>query len=375
MKAAGIYVHLPYCRSRCSYCSFVVSTDDSSRSSYLSALEREADLLAPEASGIFFDSVYLGGGTPSAVPAGDLARLLEALRKRFDVLSGAEVTLEANPEDVTAERRDAWVSSGVNRVSVGVQSLEDRELLSVGRRHNAAEALRALETLTGKGLTVSADLILGLPGQTAASFRRSLEGISLAGLDHISVYILETDKSREIEEDRRSHPERYLSDDAQAELWLEMGEAFEQSGFLHYEISNWARPGCRCQHNLKYWQRESTLGLGVSSHEFWSGRRRANVSSLAQYLSRLERNERPLALDCPVQGEEERRERIILGLRLSDGVPSRELEDWIAERCEERLGRDYALWREEGILEEREGRVSFTERGFLLSNEVLCRLV
>ncbi len=215
-EPGGIYVHLPYCRSRCSYCSFVVSTDESSREAYLQALFCEAGLVASEGSGSVFDSVYLGGGTPSRVPSSDLARLLAALALRFDLAKESEVTLEANPEDVTAEAVADWVGMGVTRVSLGVQSLSGPELRAVGRQHDAAQALRALGILTAKPLSVSGDLILGLPDQNRESFLTSLRGLVEAGVEHVSVYLLETEKSKEIEQDRRANPSRYLSEDAQA---------------------------------------------------------------------------------------------------------------------------------------------------------------
>ena len=230
MTPGGIYVHLPYCASRCGYCAFVITTDGSSRGVYMEALEREASLLAPEAGGTHFDAVYLGGGTPSLLPPENVARLLEVLRARFAIAEGAEVTLEANPEDVTGEIVRAWIGAGVNRVSVGVQSLEDAELTAVGRRHDAGRARAALATVTGAGLSVSGDLILGLPEQTRESFRRSLAGLIEAGVGHVSIYLLESEKTKTMEEDRRVHPERYLTDDEQADAWLEMGETLAAQG-------------------------------------------------------------------------------------------------------------------------------------------------
>ncbi|HEU5250807.1 MAG TPA: radical SAM family heme chaperone HemW [Thermoanaerobaculia bacterium] len=374
--AAGLYVHLPYCRSRCGYCAFVVTTDESGRTEYLAALAREAEIVSSETSGRKFDSLYIGGGTPSLVPAGDLSALVSELRKRFALEDAAEVTLEANPEDVTAGKCDAWKSSGVNRLSLGVQSLEDAELAAVGRRHDAAGARRALDRLVESELSVSADLILGLPDQSAASFRRNVEGIGASGVEHLSIYLLETEKSRSIEEDRRAHPGRYLSDDEQADAWLEAGESLAARGFLHYEISNWARPGREARHNVKYWTRTPTLGLGVSAHELWDGRRRANVSAIVPYVTTLSEGRRPLALDQPVGEAEAARERIVLGLRLSDGVPAGEIEAWIESEGDALLAGDYRAWFEAGLLSrENDGRVRFTERGFLLSNEILCRFV
>jgi oxygen-independent coproporphyrinogen-3 oxidase len=194
-------------------------------------------------------------------------------------------------------------------------------------------------------------------------------------VDHVSIYLLETDKSRALEEDRSARPERYLCDEEQADAWLEAGESLVAGGFEHYEISNWARPGREARHNVKYWTRTTTLGLGVSAHEFWSGRRRANVSGLPQYVARLERGDRPLALDDPVTDEAAQRERIVLGLRLAAGVAAPELEGWIERSGDPRLAEDYVAWLDAGILVRAEGRLRFTERGFLLSNEVLCRFV
>ncbi|HEY1435641.1 MAG TPA: radical SAM family heme chaperone HemW, partial [Thermoanaerobaculia bacterium] len=372
---AGLYAHLPYCASRCGYCAFVVTTDGSSRDRYLDAIEREAALLEAEASAARFDSIYLGGGTPSLLPPEAIARLLAALRSRFRVETGAEITLEANPEDVTPGIVSAWRAAGVSRVSVGVQSLSDAELEAVGRRHDAARARAALATLSGSGLSISGDLILGLPDQTAESFRASLAELVDAGVEHVSVYLLETEKSKTVEEDRRRRPERYLPDDTQAELWLEMGETLVARGFSHYEISNWAIPGREARHNVKYWTRSATLGLGVSAHELWAGRRRANVSNLEQYLATLSQGRRPLAFDLPVEEAEAERERIFLGLRLSAGVPCEQVEAFVAGAQDVRLWSDLEAWIDEGILERSEGRLRFSQRGYLVSNEVLSRFV
>ncbi len=373
--SAGLYVHLPYCASRCGYCAFVVTTDSSSATNYLDAISREADLVAPEARGARFDSVYLGGGTPSLLSGEQIGRLMARLRGAFDVAPGAEVTLEANPEDVSEERRGAWRDAGVTRVSVGVQSFEDRELSAVGRRHDAARAASSLAVLVGTGLAVSGDLILGLPDQTVESFRRSVASLVGSGVDHVSIYLLEAEKSKSLEEDRRLRPARYLDDDAQAALWLEAGERLAAAGFEHYEISNWARASRRSRHNVKYWEREPTLGLGVSAHELWGERRRANVSGIGAYLAALAKGDRPTALDHPLSESEREAEEIMLGLRLSAGVDRRLVEAWIAGRGDATLSEDWDSWSEAGwILREGE-RVALSERGFLVSNEILCRFL
>lgn len=371
--AAGLYAHLPYCRVRCAYCTFVISTDESSSGRYLGALRREIRLLAPEAAGRPFDSVYLGGGTPSALRPRQVRGLLDEVRGAFAIDAGAEVTLEANPEDVTETSRDAWAAAGVTRLSVGVQSLQNRELAAVGRTHDAPRALTALRLLVGRGFSVSADLILGLPGQTRESFERSLDQTVREGVDHISVYLLE--KAGRLEEDRRRHPALYLSEEAQADLWLEMAETLGRFGFLHYEVSNWARPGHEARHNLKYWMRAPTLGIGVAAHEYWNARRRANVTALRTYIQSLEEGRRPLASDRLLGPAEEDRERLVLGLRLARGLPAEVVERWIARSEDPSLPEDYRDWLGGGLLARSGDRVHLTERGFLVSNEILCRFV
>jgi putative oxygen-independent coproporphyrinogen III oxidase len=371
----GIYVHLPYCVSRCEYCAFVVTTDESSRTRYLDALIRECELVAPEAARASFDSIYLGGGTPSRVPAGEISRLLGQLRACFQVEASAEVTLEANPDDVTQDLARAWRACGITRVSAGVQSFEDRELSAVGRRHDAATARRALGLLTQEDFSVSADLILGLPEQTPETFEASVEQLLDSRIPHVSIYLLETEKSKAIEQDRRVRPERYLSDDAQAELWLSVAERLQRAGYVHYEVSNWSIPGREARHNCKYWQRVSTLGFGVSAHELWGGRRRGNVSALPGYFSAIEAGRRPTALDQPIDEEEAARERIVLGLRLAQGIAWSDIEAWLESHPDSALEEDLASWQSEGLAARSNGRLQLTERGFLVSNEILCRFI
>jgi oxygen-independent coproporphyrinogen-3 oxidase len=187
------------------------------------------------------------------------------------------------------------------------------------------------------------------------------------------VYLLEVEKSPPMEEDRARRPERYLGDDAQADAWTALGEVLADRGYEHYEISNWARPGLRARHNVKYWTRTPTLGLGVAAHELWGERRRANVSRIEDYLARVGEGRRPLALDRSVSAEEAARERVFLGLRLSDGIPAAWLEPFLA--ADARLREDYEAWRAAGVVAPCGDRVRLTDRGFLVSNEVLSRFV
>ena len=373
--AAGLYVHVPYCVRRCSYCSFVLTTDFSSRDRYFEALRAEAALAAAESEGVLFDSLYFGGGTPSAVPAERIARLVDALRRLFAFAPEPEITIEANPDDVTDASAGAWRAAGATRVSLGIQSFRDEELRAIDRTHGGEDAARALDRLAGAGFSVSADLMIGIPGQAAEGVLADAARVAAAGVGHVSVYILELDKAKRMAEDRRLRPERYLTDDEQADAYLETGRVLAGAGFRHDEVSNWSRPGAEARHNAKYWRRVPTLGLGVGAHELWNERRRANTASLGAYLDAISRGRRPTAADRAIDAVEREREKIMLGARTHDGIPADVLERWLAERGDEALREDWAAWIDAGLIERRADRYALTERGFLLSNEILYRFV
>ncbi len=375
IPAAGLYVHVPYCVRRCSYCSFVLTTDFSTRERYFAALRAEADLVAAEAGGIAFDSLYLGGGTPSAVPSAEIAGLAARLAERFAFEADSEVTFEANPDDVAADSVRAWRAAGATRVSLGIQSFRDEELRAIDRTHSGEDAARALDLLLAAGFSVSADLMIGIPGQPPGGAARDAERLARRGVGHVSVYMLELDKAGRMAEDRRRRPERYLSDDAQAEAYLEVGRALADDGFRHDEVSNWSRPGAEARHNAKYWRRIPTLGLGVGAHELWQERRRANTASIGAYLDALSRGARPTASDQPIDAFEREREEIILPARTRDGIPTERIDRWLAERGDSSLREDWERWMEAELVERRGDRYVLTERGFLVSNEILCRFV
>ncbi len=372
---AGIYVHWPYCARHCSYCSFTISTEESTRSSYFRALRREIEIVAAEARGAEFDSISFGGGTPSRLSPDEVSTLLADLRARFSMLPGAEITLEANPEDVSPSSLAGWLAGGVTRLSLGIQAFDDGALREIGRVHTAHRARAALADAARSGMEVSADLILGLPGQSGEAFLSDVDEVVSSGAGHVSIYLLELDQAHRLAEDRRARPGHYLSDDAQAALYLKASESLRRRGFDHYEVSSWALPGRRARHNSKYWSRSPTLGFGVSAHEFWNGRRRANTASLRLYIDRLEAGIRPSASDREVGGDEAARERIFLGARTAEGVPAADLDSWLARHGDSRLRSDWQQWVEDGLIVRRQGHYALSEAGFLVSSEVLCRFV
>jgi oxygen-independent coproporphyrinogen-3 oxidase len=373
--SAGLYLHLPFCAHHCPYCPFTISTHFEWEDRYFRALATELELVAAGAEDVAVETVYFGGGTPSRSRPGAVAGLLADVRRRFAVESGAEVTAEANPDDVNPALIEEWVEAGVTRVSLGVQSLEDAVLRAVERTHTAAIAREALDRLLSAGFDVSADLILGLPEQSAESFLSDAEELSDAGAPHLSIYMLELDQALAMAKDRSLAPERYLTDDAQAETYLELSRRLAARGYRHYEVSSWARGGSLARHNQKYWRRETTLAVGLGAHEFSGGVRRANTRSMAAYVEALEAGRRPTQTEQRLDPAEEARERIVLAARTDEGIPERDLEEYVADSGDRELSADLRRWVDGGILEHRDGRYALTERGFLMSNEVLCRFV
>ena len=380
----GAYVHVPFCAHRCAYCSFVAIEGRTEEREFFEGVEREIRSRAGDASGGLrdFDSAYFGGGTPSYVDARHLRRLLDALEEVYGLASDVEVTAEANPDDLDGEKLRALRDAGVNRLSIGVQSLVDEELLPLERRHDAATARRAVREAVSAFGNVSADLMIGIPGQTRGTLHASLDGLLEAGVSHLSAYLLEIEKAPKLVALRRDRPDLFADDDEMADRWLELDERLEASGLPRYEISNWARPGFESRHNLKYWTLAPVLGFGVAAHSFDGRRRSANTGSLSEYLRRTREGVSPVATVEETAGDRDSlrgKERLMLGLRLAGGVPSSSFEETLVLLAPAEASRIRDAF-EAGLLETVDGsdasgvawerRVRLTRRGVLLSNEV-----
>jgi oxygen-independent coproporphyrinogen III oxidase len=370
MSDLGLYVHLPFCRRRCTYCAFAISVDRGRERAYVDALIREVEL-AGRVGAAPVTSLFYGGGTPSLTAGSDLRRIGVAIRNTFDVTPGAETTLEANPEDVTEESLDLWVEAGVNRISLGVQSLVDSELYPLGRGHGRAAALEALRRARAvPGLRLSADLILGLPGQTGATFEQSLAESVEAGAGHLSLYMLDLEEGsalrRQVEIGRTKLPE----DAATAEAYERAIETAGTAGLVQYEISNFARPGEESVHNLRYWQRKPYLGVGLAAHSFAGRERWANAREMDEYIRLMESDGSAVVFRETLTDQEVREEEIFLSLRQTSGLRYSDL----VRLC----GPEGQTWVEQGLGEGwlvcRGESVAFTPTGFLLSNEHIARL-
>jgi oxygen-independent coproporphyrinogen-3 oxidase len=323
----GVYIQVPFCRTKCTYCNFhtgVVSPDRFQP--YASAVCREISASTPAGSASeLVDTVYFGGGTPSLLAPSALAAMLDALRSHCRV-QNAEVTLEADPETIAAEKAAQWLAAGFNRVSLGVQSFHDRELQSAGRMHHRADIFAAVKTLrTARFANISMDLIAGLPHQTHESWKASVTELLALRPEHISIYLLEVDEGSRLGRESLAGGARYSaaaipSDDAQADFYESACARLAAAGYEHYEISNWALPGHRSRHNLKYWRREPYLGLGAGAYSFDGHSRWANTHDSARYVELIGKGTSPRELLETVTPEQALNEEIFLGLRQLEGV-------------------------------------------------------
>jgi oxygen-independent coproporphyrinogen-3 oxidase len=379
--APGAYVHVPFCAHRCTYCSFIAQEGKREEGDFFEGVEREIRARQVEASGGAlaairgFDSVYFGGGTPSYVDPLRLGRVLGTLEEVFGISSNGEITVEANPDDLDPSRLLALRGIGVNRLSIGVQSLVDAELLPLERRHDAAAARRAVSEAARVFGNVSADLMIGIPGQTRETLLASVDGLLEAGVTHLSVYLLEIDKAPKLVALKKERPALFAGDDEMADRWLEVDERLERAGLARYEMSNWAKPAFESRHNLKYWTLTPILGFGVGAHSYDGRKRYANTGMLTEYLRRTREGISPVATSEEDQEDLLRRkEGLMLGLRLSSGVPFdtfEEISSLLPSESISRLEDAFVA----GLLEHAGGRVRLTRRGVLLSNEVFSLLV
>lgn len=326
-STAGLYLHIPFCRRKCRYCDFFSVTDLSWRPRWLAALLREIALgrqdpfwLAPETE---FDTLYFGGGTPSLLTLAELAAILAAVSRCWRLSPEAEITLEANPDDLSPELLRGWRELGINRLSLGVQSFQDPELHFLGRRHRAAQTQQALDWARAAGFAnLSMDLIYGLPGQSLASWLATLAAAAAWEPEHLSCYQLTLEAGTELGDLLAQGRLQPLPEEEQRRFFLETAAYLSAAGYLHYEVSNFARsPNHRCRHNLKYWRHQPYLGLGPAAHSFNGRQRRWHFRELAPYCAALEAGRLPVAGGETLTPEQRRLEAVYLGLRTQDGLP------------------------------------------------------
>lgn len=372
----GLYVHIPFCKSKCAYCDFCSSPDFDSElvDRYIAAVLREADgYLSANGTtgrGILVDTVYFGGGTPSLLSAPQMSRLMDGLRSRFDISDGAEVTAEVNPGTLDRERARAYRDIGIGRVSMGLQSIHKNELKRLGRIHTHDDFLRSYDMLRSVGIdNIGLDLMYGIPEQTTQSFSETLEAVCAIAPEHISVYGLIIEEGTRFFGERATLP--LPGEDEECDMYYLACTRLGEAGYGHYEVSNYARSGRECRHNLKYWRDEEYIGLGLSAYSYYSGRRYGNCRDMGRYLGGELMSDNNEIIDKASEAYE----YAMMRLRLAEGIDladyERRYSRVFCEGKEKLVGEYISL----GLMREQQGRLALTERGFYVSNHILVNIL
>lgn len=365
----GLYVHIPFCIKKCDYCDFISYTDCYDRENdYLNALVEEFRIYEDKQ----VDTVYIGGGTPSSLSTDGLLFLMEKIFEYFDVTDNAEITMEVNPKTADMKKLRAIRLAGVNRLSIGVQSFCDDELLRIGRIHTAMDATNCILDAKFAGFkNISIDLMFGLPGQTVDSFRSSLIKAATAGINHISAYSLILEEGTPLYDKVQNWEMRLPVESVEVAMYNSACDILASSGFYQYEISNFAKDGYRSRHNLKYWECEEYIGCGAAAHSYFRGNRFSNHKTIDEYIKHP--TERFDVVE--ISDKEKMSEFMILGLRKIDGIDLEEFECRFINSPYEIYGDIIEKYIKLGLLVHERGFLKFTEKGMRLSNTVLCEFV
>lgn len=380
MSLAGVYIHIPFCRSRCSYCDFATGIYDSPLAErYVQTVVKEILNWGEIKSPAGVDTIYFGGGTPSLLSALQIEAILAAVYGRFRIKAGAEVevTMEMNPGTVTPETLQEFRRLGINRASFGAQTFDDRELARLGRSHSAEDTRQTFKHLRDAGFdNVSFDLIAGLPGQTLEGWERNLEEALALRPEHLSFYLLEVHEGTPLAEHIRRGIQLQPDDDLAARMYELMLDRADSAGYGHYEISNLCLPGFASRHNTKYWTGVPYYGFGCSAHSYdGSFLRWSNERDVARYTELIQRNASSVVERIELSKHQARAEALFLGLRMMQGVDLKRHQLQFGADVRDSHKAELARFREAELIEYDGDLIKLTRSGTLLSNEVFSAFV
>ena len=360
----GIYIHVPFCVRKCAYCDFYSLSDRSSISLYADAVVKQLGEKSGEFEAYTVDTVFFGGGTPSLLPPEEFEKIAFVIYKNFDTDSDLEFSAEVNPATVTNGHLDAFLRSGVNRVSVGMQSALDAELRTLSRIHTFDEFISTYDLIRNRGIkNINIDLMYGIPDQTIETLAETLEKTVALSPEHISAYGLKIEPDTYF--GRHTDEYSFPDDDLQSDMYLYICSFLAEKGYERYEFSNFAKPGYECRHNLKYWNRDEYLGIGPAAASFIGGKRYTYTRDLDAYINNVQFKAEPeLEESRYIDNEEAENERIMLGLRLTKGIVP---DDGLISSSEQYI--------KDGYMKYNGGRLCFTEKGVLVSNYILSDLI
>lgn len=372
---AGLYIHIPFCTKRCLYCDFFSNTEMKYKEPYLSAVIRELELRKDYLEGEPVETIYFGGGTPSQLQAADFSRIFEAIHRLFDVSPCAEITLEANPDDMTPGYVAGLQTLPFNRVSMGVQSFKEEDLRFLNRRHNREQALLAVDLCKKNGLeNVSVDLIYGLPGQTLEEWKQNLDTVIRLDIPHISAYHLIYEEGTALYKLKEAGKIIPVDEDLSVALFTSLIDQLTANGYLHYEISNFARPGMLSRHNSSYWIGKKYLGIGPSAHSYNGQNRQWNISSLPGYLQAIDKGVPDIEIEN-LDINTRYNDFIITGLRTMWGIKFNEIQQQFGKDKLIYCQKQAAPYLKQGLLIEKDDTLTLSRNGIFISDSIMSDLL
>jgi oxygen-independent coproporphyrinogen-3 oxidase len=370
---AGIYLHIPFCKKACHYCNFHFSTSTRQLPELVDALLREAELRR-DYTGEKVDTIYFGGGTPSLLGAEQLLAIIQALRKLYDVAADAEITLEANPDDINLPMLNSWKQAGINRLSIGVQSFSETDLQWMNRAHNAAQSLEAIRLAREQGFSnLTIDLIYGLPGLSDEQWKQNVATAIGLGINHLSCYALTVEPKTALEKLIAQHKMSDVDADQQARQFGLLTEWLTAAGYEHYEISNFAKPGFRSRHNSSYWQGKHYLGLGPSAHSFNGHSRQWNIANNAVYIGHIQAGTDAFEMEI-LTDSQRLNEYIMTSLRTVEGISFEKIDESWGYAKTEAVRRRAEKHMERGHVELSGNQLQLTASGKFLADGIAADL-
>lgn len=369
---AGIYIHIPFCRKACHYCNFHFSTSASNISEMIKAIVKEAELRKNYLTEPV-ETIYFGGGTPSLLSIEDLQLSIQTLQKNFIVSNGAEITLEANPDDITETKLQQWKSVGINRLSIGIQSFFEEDLQWMNRAHNAQQAIQCLELATRYFNNISIDLIYGTPTLTDEKWKQNVEKTFALNIPHLSCYALTVEPKTALDKLIRQNKKENVVPEKQARHFELLMQWTKNAGYEHYEISNFAKPTFRSRHNSSYWQGKAYLGIGPSAHSFNGNERQWNISNNALYLKSVEQNIVPFEIEI-LSEKQKLNEYIMTSLRTSEGLSLNKIAAQWNTQIADAIKKDAAIFLREETMTASDDHLILTGKGKLFADGIAAEL-
>lgn len=376
-KPMGLYIHIPFCNKKCDYCDFVsFSMSRKAQQMYLEGLFAEIDMLKRKYQDRTFNSIFIGGGTPSIVYEGFIASLSRKIFSSFHFEDKTEFTIEVNPSSFTKEKFFEYVESGVNRISVGVQCLDSKLLRKHGRIQSVDNIKQTFKILSESRFpNVNSDVMIGLPGQSAKSVVKTIKFLAKHNVKHISIYSLQMEKHTLLYNKMRKGRIKPVKEKTIVNTYAKAYKILKKEGFRRYEVSNYAKPCFECEHNKKYWDGSEYLGLGVSAHSFIDGYRYFNTKRLDTYLDATKEDKSPVYSKEYVSREERRTERLMLSLRTAEGLDLKKFEEDFKENLLKTKKKEIEKLKEMKMVEVVDGYLRITENNFYVSNSIIVELM